>query len=195
MRRYLRHIKTHDMKKLPITESYWIEEGRFIAGEYPGSYNPQLMRRRMDAFLEAGVNTFIDLTQPHELVPYEGILKEQAKIYEVDAAYYRFAIRDHGIPSAELMTGILNLIDENIESGRCVYVHCWGGVGRTGTVVGCYLVRHGSTNEKALARVDQMYKTRPANPYLSRSPETAEQIDFVLNWWDEPQNNKKFCEG
>ena len=23
-----------------------------------------------------------------------------------------------------------------------VYVHCWGGVGRTGTVVGCWLVRH-----------------------------------------------------
>ena len=183
------------MKKLPIIESYWVEENRFLAGEYPGSYHPESMRRRMDAFLEAGVTTFIDLTQPHELVPYEGILKEQSKIYGIETAYHRFAIRDHGIPSSAMMTSILNTIDETINNGGCIYIHCWGGVGRTGTVVGCYLVRHGSTNEQALDLVNKLYKTRPDNPYLSRSPETEEQIQFVLNWWEEPQNNKKFCEG
>ncbi len=183
------------MTKLPIIESYWVEENRFLAGEYPGGYEPETTRRRMDAFLEAGVNTFIDLTQAHELIPYEDILKERAKIYEVNASYQRFAIRDYSAPSTETMMSILDAIDEAINNGGCVYVHCWGGVGRTGMAVGCHLVRHGSTNEQALAQVNQLYKTRPNNPHFSHSPENNEQIEFVLNWWDEPKNNRKFCEG
>jgi protein-tyrosine phosphatase len=183
------------MKKLPIIESYWVEENRFLAGEYPGSYDSETTRQHIDKFLEAGVNTFIDLTQSYELVPYESILKEQAKIYSINALYHRFAIRDHNIPSSEIMTAILNTIDEAINNGNCVYVHCWGGVGRTGMVVGCYLVRHGSANELAVAQVNKLFKTRPNNPYFARSPESDEQVEFILNWWDEPQTNKKFCEG
>jgi protein-tyrosine phosphatase len=183
------------MTKIPISESYWVEEDRFLAGEYPGSYDPESTRHRMDAFLEAGVNTFIDLTQSHELVPYETILKEQAQIYSVNPSYHRFPIRDHSIPSAETMTNILNTIDDVIDAGDCVYVHCYGGVGRTGMVVGCYLVRHGFTNEQAAAEVDRLFKTRPQNLYFSRSPESDEQVEFILNWWDEPKNKKTFCEG
>jgi protein-tyrosine phosphatase len=183
------------MTKLPIPESYWVEEKHLLAGEHPGGYDPETTRRRLDAFLETGVNTFIDLTQSHELIPYESILKEQAKIYGVNVSYRQFTIRDHTTPSAETMTAILNAIDEAINNSSCVYVHCWGGVGRTGTVIGCYLVRHGSTNEQAIAQVNKLFKTRPPNPYFSRSPETNEQIEFILNWWDEPKNNRKFCEG
>ena len=184
-----------NMKKLPIVESYWVEENRFLAGEYPGSYDAETTRRRIDAFLEAGVTTFINLTREHELPPYEKILKEQAKLYGVIASHHRFAIRDHGVPSSDLMTSILDTMDDAIRNGGCVYVHCWGGVGRTGMVVGCHLVRRGMPNEQALKMVDQLYKTRPNNPYLSTSPETEEQMQFVLNWWDEPKNNKIFCEG
>ena len=184
------------MTKLPILESYWVEENRFLAGEHPGGFDPETTRRRMDVFLQNGINTFIDLTQSNELFPYENFLKEQGKIYRVNSAYHRFPIRDHSIPSAETMTAILDTIDEAIENGSCVYVHCWGGVGRTGMVVGCYLVRHGNINEQALAQVNKLYKTRPKNPYFPRSPETDEQVEFVLNWWDEqPKNNPRFCEG
>jgi protein-tyrosine phosphatase len=34
---------------------------------------------------------------------------------------------------------IVSPISSEIEAGRPTYVHCWGGVGRTGTVVGCGL--------------------------------------------------------
>ena len=183
------------MTKLPILESYWVEENSFLAGEYPGGYDLETTRRRMDAFLQTGVYTFIDLTHSNERMPYVNILKEQGEVYGVNPAYHQYSIRDHSIPSAETMTGILDSIDEAIENGSCVYVHCWGGVGRTGMVVGCYLVRHGATNIQALAQVNKLYKTRPKNPYLPRSPETDEQVEFVLNWWDEPKNNHKFCEG
>lgn len=184
------------MTKLPILESYWVEENRFLAGEYPGGFDPDTTRHRLDAFLEAGVNIFIDLTQLNELKPYENMLKEQGGIYDVNAMYHHLPIRDRTTPPAEMMTAILNTIDEAIDNGGCVYVHCWGGVGRTGMVVGCYLVRHGNTNQQALAQVNELYKTRPKNPYLLRSPETDEQVEFILNWWDEPRrNNPRVCEG
>ena len=187
------------MKKLPISECYWVEEGRLLAGEYPGSYNPETARLRIDAFLEAGVNTFIDLTQSHELVHYEPVLRDEARISGTIISYQRHPIRDYGIPSANTMTDILNDIDEAINNGRCVYIHCWGGVGRTGLVVGCYLVRHGITNEQAVAQVDSLFKTRPNHNHHPRSPESDEQVDFILNWWEDPaelyKNNQKFCEG
>ena len=186
------------MTKLPILESYWVEEKRFLAGEFPGSYNYETTRHRMDAFLEAGINTFIDLTQSHELVPYEPILKEQAHIYAIEAAHHRFAIRDHGVPSRETMTAILNTIDEAIQNGKGVYVHCWGGVGRTGIVVGCYLVRHGLAPQQALERLQTLFKTRPQN-YYTPSPETSEQFEFVRSWREIPNSGHKskqnFCEG
>ncbi|WP_374108489.1 hypothetical protein [Nostoc sp. XA010] len=31
-------------------------------------------------------------------------------------------------------------IDRALNGQEKVYVHCWGGIGRTGIVVGCYLV-------------------------------------------------------
>jgi hypothetical protein len=187
------------MTKLPIVESYWVQENRFLAGEYPGDYNPEITRRRMDAFLEAGINTFIDFTQPGEHVSYESILKEQARAYEVDAQYQRFAIDDHGVCSQKTMTNILDAIDEALENGRNVYVHCWGGIGRTGIAVGCHLVRHGMKNSEALELVHKLYRTRPNNPYYPRSPETDRQIDFVRNWREVPsaghKSKQNFCEG
>ena len=187
------------MTKLPIVESYWVEEDRFLAGEYPGSFNPGEARRKIDAFLESGIRTFIDLTQPGELVPYEPVLKEEARLYDCMTVYHRFGIQDGSIPSVQTMSIILDAIDSALQSGSPVYVHCWGGVGRTGTVVGCHLIRQGMSAQDALARLDALYKTRPKDPYLRTSPETPEQFDFVRAWREMPdsghRSRQRFCEG
>ena len=47
---------------LPIPESYWVEPGRFLAGEYPSAAYEGRARERLDKFLESGINTFYDLT-------------------------------------------------------------------------------------------------------------------------------------
>jgi protein-tyrosine phosphatase len=85
------------------------------------------------------------------------------------------------IPTPETMEQILDEIDSVIESGKPVYVHCLGGIGRTGTVVGCYLLRHGSaTRGNVLEKIQDL---RENDPNLYRdSPETAIQRHFVLYW-------------
>jgi protein tyrosine/serine phosphatase len=84
-------------------------------------------------------------------------------------------------PSAELMNTILNDIDRAIEAGRSVYLHCRGGVGRTGTVVGCFLMRHGLAGaDNVLDTIAWMRGSGGAGQECS--PETEAQRSFVRNW-------------
>src|ERR1051325_51857 len=170
--------------KRPILESYWVEEGCLLAGEYPGRFEAEQARKRIDALIEAGFTTFIDLTREHETVPYAHILLEEAKAYDADVQYHRFAIGDFGLPTPELMKSILDHIDASIQAGRKVYLHCWGGIGRTGTTVGCYLVRQGQTGEAALAQLAHWWRTVPKSQIHTQSPETFEQMAFILSWED-----------
>jgi protein tyrosine/serine phosphatase len=80
------------------------------------------------------------------------------------------------------MRKVLDSIDGALSAGRTVYVHCWGGVGRTGMAVGCYLVRHGLSGEKALAQLAEWWQYVPKHQVYTRSPETDEQVEFILNW-------------
>ena len=172
----------------PIPESYWVEPGRLLAGEYPGQFDGELTRKRVAALLEAGFDTFIDLTRPDEILPYTQALFDEAKAYGIEVEHDRFPIEDFGLPTPEQMNSILDRIDESLQAGHKIYLHCWGGIGRTGTTVGCYLVRRGRTGEEALKQLAQWWKKVPKSLYHPRSPETQEQVDFILNWAKQEAN-------
>lgn len=167
---------------LPIPNSYWVLPGRLLAGEYPGAFGEERIRRRIDAFLVSGINTFVKLTRDDELPDYTPILRERAGTYGKDVRVLHLPIQDFGLPTVENMTVTLNAIDAALDERRNVYVHCWAGVGRTGTVVGCYLVRHGMTGVQALAQIARWWETDPRSATFLRSPETDEQIQFVRAW-------------
>ena len=166
----------------PIAESYWVETGRLLAGEYPGTFDTELTRKRLDALIDAGFDTFVDLTRPNEIVPYANVLLEQAKAYGIQVAYHRFPIGDFGLPTPEGMNAILDRIEESLGAGSRIYLHCWGGIGRTGTTVGCYLVRQGKTADEALDRLSAWWRTVPKSQYHPHSPETHEQVEFIHTW-------------
>lgn len=172
----------------PIPESYWVEPGCFLAGEYPGRFDEEQTRRRLDALIEAGLDVFIDLTRPNEMPPYEQTLRDEARIYSLPVTYHRFPIGDFGLPAPEQMKSILETIDESLQAGHKIYLHCWGGIGRTGTAVGCYLIRHGRQPQEALTRLGEWWKTVPKSHYHLHSPETQEQVDFIRNWAENERN-------
>ena len=166
----------------PIPESYWVEPGRFLAGEYPGNTQGNSMSQRLDKFLDSGINSFIDLTDPGEMAPYLPLLLERAQYYGTEINYKRFSVTDHGIPIPDTMHVILDEIDVALENGRNVYVHCWGGIGRTGTTVGCYLVRHGLSGQQALDQLATWWQHVPKRQFWPRSPETNRQVQFIMDW-------------
>jgi hypothetical protein len=176
----------------PISESYWVIPDRLLAGEYPGLSAEELTRKRIDAFIESSFQMFIDLTRPDELAPYARILTEQAKAYDVEVSHQRFPIGDFGLPTPEQMNVILDTIDASLQAGQKIYLHCWGGIGRTGTTVGCYLVRQGMSGGAALTQLATWWKSVPKSRYHLHSPETVEQMNFVRHW---AANDHKLSKG
>ena len=75
-----------------------------------------------------------------------------------------------------------NKVEERLQAGRRIYLHCWGGIGRTGTTVGCYLVRQGKTGEQALEQLSAWWRGVPKSQFHPRSPETQEQVNFIHTW-------------
>ncbi len=61
-----------------LHNDYWVVPGRFAAGEYPGAKDPSEAASKVRNLLDGGVDHFVDLTEPHELVPYSEIVEEEA---------------------------------------------------------------------------------------------------------------------
>jgi hypothetical protein len=166
----------------PHANTYWVLPGRLLAGEYPGAKDPPEAAAKVGRMLDSGIDVFIDLTVAGELVPYDGVLGAEATKRGRMVVHRRFPIRDLGVPAdRSTMAGILDAIDAALAAGRTVYVHCWGGVGRTGTVVACHLIRHGFAPDAALQRLGELFSTMRKAP-LRRSPETPAQLAFVRSW-------------
>jgi protein-tyrosine phosphatase len=173
------------MTDKPIPESYWVVPGQFLAGGYPISGRDETtMHNNLAAFISAGFNTFIDLTRVGELPAYLPILQEEAAHFGISVTYERMNIQDRGLPSRQQMKVLLDTLDAALASGRRVYLHCWGGIGRTGVTVGCWLVRHGLTGGQALIRLNELYQTAEQSRFYSKSPETDAQVKFILDWVD-----------
>jgi ADP-ribosyl-[dinitrogen reductase] hydrolase len=164
----------------PLRNTYWVVPGKVLAGEHPGGTNREATRERLQRLIEAGVECFIDLTESGELKPYDEELP-----FSVE--YLRKPIRDHSIPTQRThMVEILDCIHDAVQSGRCVYVHCRAGIGRTGTVVGCLLVDRGIEGEEALNELNRLWQQSERSQSWGSVPETDEQEDFVRKWKARP---------
>ena len=111
------------MKHRPIEHCYWVVENKLLAGEYPGTKEPDSSQKKVDALIRAGTTRFIDLTEDTEgLLPYDNFLTTYKGI-----SHRRFPICDVSIPrSKELTIATLDAIDTEISNGGMTYVHCSG---------------------------------------------------------------------
>ncbi|MBI5958874.1 MAG: dual specificity protein phosphatase family protein [Chloroflexi bacterium] len=160
----------------PFLRSYWVWPGHLLAGPFPGAWDEDKARQKLQALINTGITLVIDLTEPGEHDSYVAMLHAEAAAVGYKVKHYRLAIPDMDIPSPDLMTTILDTIDSALDEGEVVYVHCMGGIGRTGTTIGCYLVRHGMTGDEAL---NEIVRLRGG---LEDSPETFEQHMMVRHW-------------
>ena len=153
----------------------WRVDDDLLAGEFPAARNdPVRSDEKLHVLIDAGIRTFIDLTDADttdgHLDPYEPRLAKAADLRRLDLRRINLPIPDRGVIDDQGYDRIVATIDEHRSRGG-VYVHCWGGVGRTGTVVGCVLAATGYDHrsiEQRLVELRARYAKGP--PGLSGEP-------------------------
>jgi atypical dual specificity phosphatase len=153
--RSLRNLPRQLWDNARLKRVSWLIEDSLAACRYP----------RSDAALRelagSGVTLLINLHErphpPERLSPYG--------LTEV-----HLPVADFTPPTPEQLERGVTAIEQAIASGQKVAVHCGAGLGRTGTLLACYLVKGGLGTNEAITRV------RAARP---GSVETQEQVAAI----------------
>ena len=177
------------MYEAPFDGSWWVRPGEFLAGCYPLMFNGRLDRIR--GLAEYEVEVVINLMEFNETStsgvpckPYANLLAQhldahlRAQRTSGSLFYHQLPIVDVSVPTRGEMIYILDTLENALAKGK-VYLHCRGGHGRTATVVGCWLRRHGSGPEEALGYIRAM---REGAGITSLAPQTESQRAFVKKW-------------
>ncbi|MBS0387980.1 MAG: dual specificity protein phosphatase family protein, partial [Proteobacteria bacterium] len=164
----------------PLPNSYWVVPGRLLAGEYPAGRDKQLGdagRARVRDLLAVGISCFVDLTEEGECPPYQLLLPPTV-------TYLRRSIRDQRVPRRPAqMRRILDEITDVMTAGGNIYLHCRAGIGRTGTVAGCFLVEQGNEGDVALRELNVLWTQQCARaPLWPMIPQTPEQAEYIRQW-------------
>jgi protein tyrosine/serine phosphatase len=158
--------------------AWWVEPDQLLAGEYPGAPTRDKACTKLRMLADAGVDTIIDLTEDADgLEPYSPLLDGIADDNGHSIRRYRHPIPDNYVIDDAGYDAILARINTEINSGRTVYVHCWGGRGRTSTVVGCRLIEQGLDYDATIARLEALRSnTRKSEVQV---PESQSQHDVL----------------
>lgn len=78
----------------------------------------------------------------------------------------------------KLVREAVDVINEKLAKGEGVAVHCVGGTGRTGTVIGCVLRSRGYASEEIIAHLDEVNKLRGRRGW----PEAPWQAEMVRRY-------------
>ena len=141
----------------------WVIEGNLAASGQPGSgsYFGDSLLHDLTTFRDLGIGLVVTLTEH----PLDAAALEQSGLRGI-----HLPIPDMTPPDQEVIDRFICLVDEAGRQGQATLVHCRAGLGRTGTIVACYLARGGLAADEAIDRVRQM---RPG------SIETVEQEEAV----------------
>lgn len=150
---------TEDEKQQIILPNFsWLFENKLAAMSYPQSEDAFSL---LDQF---GIRAILNLSErPHSVeIPNSfGMLITHISIADYTAPTLNQA--------QEAVAMISSCLDQNIP----IAVHCLAGLGRTGTILACYLVKTGMPADKAISLIRER---RPG------SIETAEQVAIVYEY-------------
>lgn len=161
-----------------LIHAYWVDPGKILAGEYPGDPDRDRALSKISTLADSGMRTFVDLTAPADgLLPYQATLEQVADQRGIELVHLSYPIPDMGVLPVDDYDEILAAVERASSSGG-VYIHCWGGVGRTATVVGCIFVAHGLSGEGAMRTIkERRADSRKAH---MRAPQTHQQRDVIF---------------
>lgn len=186
----------------PTPESNWVVPGKLLVGAYPASTDDAETLDLITSILQLGITKFVCLQQEYReqgvtevmwrsgqaLRPYfhdvRSIIRKKAMLpclkgeHIVSAenlTFVHFPIRDCGITDDDRVVELARSLVKAIAEGSIIYLHCWGGHGRTGTLV-CIMLHlmYGYNDVHAMLYCQTVHDLRRC-PVVVGSPQTETQ--------------------
>ena len=125
-------------------EIYWVKQVEpFRLAIMARPRSGDWLRDEITGWRRANVGTVVSLLEPHEI--RELGLSDEAALCEASGIeFLSFPIQDRGAPSSIRDTTVLvEGIVSRLRNDTAVSVHCRAGIGRSGLVAGCVMLKLG----------------------------------------------------
>ena len=99
-----------------------------------------------------GVDVLVSLLPPEQATGL-GLAGEEAAALRAGLAFRAFPVADFGVPERQPAEAFLELVAGDLDAGKHVAVHCWGGIGRSSLIAAALLVARGTDAEDAWAQI------------------------------------------
>ena len=170
------------MNKLvgPTEESNWLIPEKLIVGGCP------VTLEEMEDIAEEGVDRLVCLLDHDDFSSH--ISKKEYKSLARSAVIKKVIfnpIADGDITSDKRAFRIAKMVIEALENGQIVYLHCWGGHGRAGTIGAMVLGRwYNAPFLKVIPFLQKAHQTRSEGGHHA-TPQTEEQIYQVARFFED----------
>ena len=120
----------------------WLIEGKLAGSAIPTSFE------EIKWLLDGGVKSIVTVRE-------ESLDDDWIK----NINYLHIHSNDMGVPEFEDLVKAVDFIHQRITNNEPVMVHCLAGLGRTGTILACYLIKY-----QKLSADDSIQKVRESRP-------------------------------
>ncbi|MDE1461031.1 protein-tyrosine phosphatase family protein [Spartinivicinus poritis] len=120
-----------------------------------------------------GITKVVSLLEVHEAFEL-GLEKEEQELQKHGIEYLNFPIQDRGLPKLAPFTELVESLYKDICDGHNLAIHCRVGIGRTGTLASCILIKD---KYDAQTAIDMVSAARGVG-----IPDTQEQYDLICNY-------------
>ena len=169
----------------PFPQCFWVHDGVLCAGCSPGDTDPAVRDAKLRGLLACGIRQGLNLMEEHEkshdgrpFAPYTPRFFALAAARNVVGKCLRLPIRDASAPQPSAWRDILETLETTLREHTPTYLHCWGGHGRTSTVIACHVIERGRAPHQALDAVLRWRADLPKRP----DPFAGDQERFVRSW-------------